>query len=76
MAGTPSALVVRHHLVPNGDGWRLAIKQTFHPARLMRRRRPLLIVPGYGMNAFIFGYHPRGQSMAAPTSVTPSSRSP
>lgn len=26
-------------------------------------RRPLLIVPGYGMNAFIFGFHPRGTSL-------------
>lgn len=25
--------------------------------------RPVLIVPGYGMNSYIFGYHPRGDSM-------------
>jgi pimeloyl-ACP methyl ester carboxylesterase len=26
---------------------------------------PVLIVPGYGMNSFIFGYHPRGRSFEA-----------
>jgi pimeloyl-ACP methyl ester carboxylesterase len=58
-------LVVRRHLIPNHDGWRLAVKQTFAPERLRRGWRPLVIVPGYGMNSFIFGYHPRGRSMEA-----------
>jgi pimeloyl-ACP methyl ester carboxylesterase len=58
-----AGLVVRRHLAPNHDGWRLALKQTFSPAALRPGRRPLLIVPGFGMNAFIFGYHPRGRSM-------------
>lgn len=26
-------------------------------------KRPVLIVPGYGMNSYIFGFHPRGPSM-------------
>ena len=30
---------------------------------LDRRRNPVLIVPGYGMNSFIFSYHPRGPSL-------------
>ncbi len=33
------------------------------PQALRPALRPLLIIPGYGMNAFIFGYHPRGTSM-------------
>src|SRR6185437_13198294 len=27
------------------------------------RGRPVLIVPGYGMNSFIFGFHPQGPSL-------------
>lgn len=46
-----------------GDGWRLHLKRTYSPEHLDRSRRPVMIVPGYGMNAFIFGYHPRGTSM-------------
>lgn len=45
------------------DGWLLELKRTFSPAHLRRDQDPLLIVPGYGMNAHIFGYHPRGTSM-------------
>jgi pimeloyl-ACP methyl ester carboxylesterase len=58
-------LVIRRHLIPNHDGWRLAVKQTLAPEKLRRDWRPVVIVPGYGMNAFIFGYHPRGRSMEA-----------
>lgn len=45
------------------DGWLLELKRTYSPAHLERANDPLLIVPGYGMNAHIFGYHPRGTSM-------------
>jgi pimeloyl-ACP methyl ester carboxylesterase len=58
-------LVERLHHVPNGEGWLLAVKQTYSEDRLRRDLRPVLIVPGYGMNAFIFGYHPTGLSMEA-----------
>jgi pimeloyl-ACP methyl ester carboxylesterase len=54
---------VRRHMVTNGDGWRLSLTQTRDPARLRGDRRPVLIVPGYGMNSFIFSFHPRGLSM-------------
>jgi pimeloyl-ACP methyl ester carboxylesterase len=33
------------------------------PAALRKERRPVLIVPGYGMNSFIFSFHPTGPSM-------------
>jgi pimeloyl-ACP methyl ester carboxylesterase len=49
--------------VPNGAGWELSIHQAWDPARLVRGRSPVLIVPGYGMNSFIFSYHPRGPSL-------------
>lgn len=51
------------HRVPNGDGWELALHQTWDDERLVAGRRPVLIVPGYGMNSFIFSYHPRGASL-------------
>jgi pimeloyl-ACP methyl ester carboxylesterase len=52
--------------VDNGAGWRLAIKRTRpDPAERSLGTRPVLIVPGYGMNSFIFGFHPRGLSLEA-----------
>jgi pimeloyl-ACP methyl ester carboxylesterase len=53
----------RSHAVETRDGWTLSLQQTWDPARLREGRRPVLIVPGYGMNSFIFSYHPRGWSM-------------
>ncbi len=49
--------------VQNGDGWLLHLRRTVAPARRKRGLRPLVIVPGYAMNSFIFGFHPRGTSM-------------
>lgn len=51
------------HLVSNDDGWLLSVNQAWRPDRLDPTRRPVLIVPGYGMNSFIFSYHPHGASM-------------
>ncbi len=51
------------HFIDNRDGWHLSLHQTWDPERLERGRRPVLIVPGYGMNSFIFSYHPRGISL-------------
>lgn len=56
-------LNVQEHFVANNDGWLLHLRQAWHPDRYDPAARPLLIVPGYGMNAFIFGFHPRGTSM-------------
>jgi pimeloyl-ACP methyl ester carboxylesterase len=52
-----------HHLVSNGDGWLLALTQTWDPEKFVTGRRPIVIVPGYGMNSFIFSYHPHGLSL-------------
>lgn len=58
---------VTRHEVPNGDGWLLSLRRTSHPSPEHLAggapRRPLLIVPGYGMNSFIFGFHPSGRSL-------------
>jgi len=51
------------HHVDNGAGWRLGLSQAWDPMTLDPARRPVAIIPGYGMNGFIFGYHPRGRSM-------------
>jgi pimeloyl-ACP methyl ester carboxylesterase len=61
--GAEIPLDVQRFLAPNHDGWRLGLKRTIAPGRLVPDRRPLMIVPGFGMNAFIFGYHPNGRSM-------------
>jgi pimeloyl-ACP methyl ester carboxylesterase len=49
--------------VPTGDGWELRLKRVVSRRHFRPDLRPLAIVPGYGMNAFIFGYHPNGASM-------------
>src|SRR5579883_2044374 len=56
-------MITREYLVPNGDGWLLSLTQSWEPERLVPGRRPVLIVPGYGMNSFIFSYHPHGPSL-------------
>ncbi len=58
---------VDKYLVDNRAGWRLAVTRTFDHKLVENertaRRRPLIIVPGYGMNSFIFGFHPNGPPM-------------
>jgi pimeloyl-ACP methyl ester carboxylesterase len=50
-----------HFLVDNRSGWRLSVSRV--RPRGETRGRPVLIVPGYGMNSFIFGFHPKGPSL-------------
>jgi pimeloyl-ACP methyl ester carboxylesterase len=56
-------LSIDEHDADTPDGWRLHLQRTFSREHLDRARRPVMIVPGYGMNAFIFGFHPRGTSL-------------
>jgi pimeloyl-ACP methyl ester carboxylesterase len=60
-----SIMKVERYLVDNGAGWRLALSR--YKGKVGRssstRGRPVLIVPGYGMNSFIFSFHPTGPSM-------------
>lgn len=56
-------MIVRQHRPDNGQGWQLDLRQCYDPKRLDRQRRPLVIFPGYGMNSFIFRFHPTGISM-------------
>lgn len=59
------ALTIHEHLAPNNDGWLLRLRQVYRPDKLNVALRPVMIVPGYGMNSFIFSFHPRGTSMEA-----------
>jgi len=60
---TPPLREPTFHAVDDGAGWTLSLKKTPPPGPT--RARPVLIVPGYGMNSFIFGFHPRGPSLEA-----------
>lgn len=53
---------ITEHFV-DSEGWSIHLKQSWSPDHLDRSLRPLLIIPGYGMNSFIFGFHPQGTSM-------------
>jgi len=57
----PPLLTVDRFLVDNRAGWRLSV--TRHAARDVPTSRPAIVIPGYGMNSFIFGFHPKGPSM-------------
>jgi pimeloyl-ACP methyl ester carboxylesterase len=54
---------MQQFLVDNRAGWRLAMSRTSPSGDAKPAARPVLIVPGYGMNSYIFGFHPRGESM-------------
>lgn len=56
-------LSVREQYVKTRDGWSLHLRRTVSPLHFKRDSKPLLIVPGYGMNTFIFSFHPRGTSI-------------
>ena len=59
--GTPGEI----HFIDNGAGWRIALKRVAPATFSPNPPRPILIIPGYGMNSFIFGFHPRGASLEA-----------
>lgn len=64
VTGSSSNAKPTQHLVDNHAGWRLAMTRTPPaPGTAREGLRPVLIVPGYGMNSYIFGYHPRGPSL-------------
>ena len=56
-------LDIQHHQLPNHDGWNLQLRQARHRTRYNPALAPIAIIPGYGMNSFLFGFHPRGTSM-------------
>ncbi|MEM6791254.1 MAG: alpha/beta fold hydrolase [Myxococcota bacterium] len=59
---TPAPCVREHH-ADTPDGWSLHLRSTRDREHFDPTAPPLLILPGYGMNSFIFSYHPRGTSL-------------
>ena len=52
--------------VDDGAGWKLSLTRRSPPEGTpLANAKPVLIVPGYGMNSFIFDFHPRGLSLKA-----------
>ncbi len=57
---------IHHFSISTPQGLTLAIRRTRSAgASPAAGTRPLLIVPGYGMNSFVFGFHPLGLSLEA-----------
>ena len=54
---------VREHRPRTGDGWEIDVRQYWDDHRLDPGREPVVLVPGYGMNAFVLGFHPGGLSL-------------
>ena len=52
---------VERHTATTTDGWTLRLRRVSNGSP--RHSNPICIVPGYGMNSFILGYHPTGCSM-------------
>ncbi len=55
-------LEVDQHLARTPDGWLLELRVARSPGAFSGGQ-PVVIVPGYGMNSFIFSFHPKGTSM-------------
>lgn len=58
---------IERYSIPTLDGWTLAARRyvpepELGDTPLVAGQPPVVIVPGYGMNSFIFGYHPEGRS--------------
>jgi len=52
------------YVVNNNDGWELSLERLINTKKYDRSLSPALFIPGYGMNSFIFNYHPNGKSLA------------
>lgn len=58
-----TGLSVEQYLVDNGAGFRLGVTRARRRGPDRPAGRPALVIPGYGMNSFIFRFHPTGPSM-------------
>lgn len=56
---------VERFSLPTDHGPTLSLRRTTPKAGLAEGSRPVLVVPGYGMNSFVFGFHPTGRSLEA-----------
>jgi len=53
---------LEYHTVRTSDGWSLQLTRVVRSG--VTAGQPVLFIPGYGMNAWIMQYHPRGRSFA------------
>jgi alpha-beta hydrolase superfamily lysophospholipase len=51
------------HPTETEDGWQLGLRRIVDDDRHNRDYRPVAIIPGYGMNTFILGFHPAGRPL-------------
>lgn len=57
-------MLIDHTFRPdNQDGWRLDVIRYRNPDTLDPSKKPVVMIPGYGMNTFILNFHPTGESM-------------
>lgn len=57
-------MLIDHTFRPNNfDGWRLDVTRFRAPDHFDASKKPVVMIPGYGMNTFILSFHPTGQSM-------------
>lgn len=57
---------VDHFSLPTSHGPILSLRRTVQPGvATPPGARPVLLVPGYGMNSFVLGFHPTGRSLEA-----------
>ncbi len=61
--GEQSAMKVHQEWIESSGGWWLEGRRCADPSRLNRRRRPVVIIPGYGMNSHVLRHHPSGPSL-------------
>lgn len=57
---TSPGWTVEHHQITTTDGWTLEVHRGRRAGTLPGT--PVLFVPGFGMNSYIFRFHPRGRS--------------
>jgi len=53
---------VERFMIDNGSGHVLAVRRR-RPRKPLPGVAPTVLLPGYGMNSFIFGFHPAGESL-------------
>lgn len=59
-------MLIDHTFRPsNNDGWRLDITRYYDREHFDASKKPVVMIPGYGMNTFILNFHPSGTSMVA-----------
>lgn len=52
-----------HYTPDDGEGWQLDLVRWIDDAHFDPGRPPVVLVPGYGMNTHVLGFHPEGLSM-------------